>query len=80
MCYICGREYGTKSLAIHIPQCKEMFFVQESKKPKSERRNPPTTPRGLMELLSKDEITYEDLESYNTGVTIESIELGLQQV
>jgi hypothetical protein len=34
MCYICGREYGTKSLAIHIKQCKEMFIVQEMKKPK----------------------------------------------
>ena len=21
MCYICGREYGTASINIHIPQC-----------------------------------------------------------
>ncbi|CAD8047216.1 unnamed protein product [Paramecium primaurelia] len=67
VCYICGREYGTKSLGIHIPQCKEMFIVQEMKKPKAERRNPPTTPRGLWDLLNKEDITTEDIMAYNNG-------------
>ncbi|CAD8135043.1 unnamed protein product [Paramecium octaurelia] len=67
VCYICGREYGTKSLGIHIPQCKEMFIVQEMKKPKAERRNPPTTPRGLWDLLNKEDITMEDIIAYNNG-------------
>ncbi|CAK83266.1 unnamed protein product (macronuclear) [Paramecium tetraurelia] len=67
VCYICGREYGSKSLGIHIPQCKEMFMVQEMKKPKGERRNPPTTPRGLWDLLNKEEITMEDIMAYNNG-------------
>ena len=24
-CYLCGREYGSKSLGIHLPQCRKMF-------------------------------------------------------
>ena len=29
MCYICGREYGTKSLPIHIPQCQQKFVAEQ---------------------------------------------------
>ena len=38
------------------------------KKPKGERRNPPTTPRGLWDLLNKEDITMEDIIAYNNGV------------
>ncbi len=41
MCYICGREYGTKSLPIHIKTCEKKFEMEESKKPKRERRPVP---------------------------------------
>jgi hypothetical protein len=29
MCYICGREYGTMSLGIHMPQCIKKFEYNE---------------------------------------------------
>jgi hypothetical protein len=30
VCHICGREYGTTSLAIHLPQCQKMWIQRES--------------------------------------------------
>ena len=52
VCYLCGREYGSKSLGIHIPQCRKMFEAQEAKKPKGTRRKIPTPPPGYLEALS----------------------------
>ena len=46
-CYICGWEYFSKSLAIHIPQCKEKWVKTESMKPKNERRPIPEPPMDL---------------------------------
>lgn len=34
MCYICGREYFSKSINIHLKQCKERFIREENLKPK----------------------------------------------
>ncbi len=36
-CYICGREYGSKSLPIHEPQCLKKFNIQNDKLPIKER-------------------------------------------
>ena len=33
MCYICGREYGTTSLEIHLKTCKKKWDVEQEKKP-----------------------------------------------
>ena len=33
MCYICGREYGTASLEIHLKTCKKKFENEQSKLP-----------------------------------------------
>eukprot|EP01017_Pseudomicrothorax_dubius_P038546 TRINITY_DN5791_c0_g2_i3.p1 TRINITY_DN5791_c0_g2~~TRINITY_DN5791_c0_g2_i3.p1 ORF type:complete len:611 (+),score=103.21 TRINITY_DN5791_c0_g2_i3:105-1937(+) len=65
VCYICGREYGTKSLGIHIKNCLKKWDIEQSQKPKRERRAPPDPPRGLIELLEKDEISFDDIERYN---------------
>ncbi|XP_050402830.1 zinc finger protein 474 [Patella vulgata] len=47
VCYICGREFGTKSLPIHEPQCLEKWKVQNKKLPKEQRRPLPKRPQGL---------------------------------
>ncbi|KAK7116115.1 zinc finger protein 474-like isoform X1 [Littorina saxatilis] len=47
VCYICGREFGTKSLPIHEPQCLEKWKVQNNKQPKEQRRPVPKKPQGL---------------------------------
>ena len=34
MCYICGREYFSKSIEIHLKNCKEQWQREENLKPK----------------------------------------------
>lgn len=38
VCYICGREYGTKSISIHEPQCLKKFNLENRKLPISQRK------------------------------------------
>ena len=40
-CYICGREYGTASLQIHVKACIKKFEMEESVKPPHLRRPVP---------------------------------------
>ncbi|XP_023571104.1 zinc finger protein 474 isoform X1 [Octodon degus] len=42
ICYICGREFGSQSLAIHEPQCLEKWRIENSKLPKHLRRPEPS--------------------------------------
>lgn len=44
MCYICGREYGTASIDIHLKSCKKKWEIQEEQKPRRERRPCPEEP------------------------------------
>ena len=44
VCYICGREFGTKSISIHEPQCLEKWKVQNNKMPPGQRRPEPKKP------------------------------------
>ena len=46
VCYICGREFGSKSIAIHEPQCLEKWKVQNAQQPKELRRPLPKKPEG----------------------------------
>ncbi|XP_051019155.1 zinc finger protein 474 [Acomys russatus] len=45
ICYICGREFGSQSIAIHEPQCLEKWRVENSKLPKHLRRPEPSKPQ-----------------------------------
>ena len=51
VCYICGREYGTKSLEIHIKSCIKKWNNEQSKKPKAKRRQCPEPPRGFKNMI-----------------------------
>ena len=52
MCYICGREYGSLSLPIHIKTCTKAWNRTEEAKPKVEDRKPcPEPPRGFENML-----------------------------
>ncbi|BBN12755.1 hypothetical protein MPTK1_5g22620 [Marchantia polymorpha subsp. ruderalis] len=44
MCYLCGREFGSKSLPIHLPQCQKKWIDAESLKPAREQRPMPEPP------------------------------------
>ena len=50
-CYICGRDFGTASIVIHIPQCEKKWDVQQQKLPAKQRRPPPTKPFGNILIL-----------------------------
>ncbi|KAM4052989.1 zinc finger protein 474-like isoform 1-T2 [Anomaloglossus baeobatrachus] len=45
ICYICGREFGTKSLPIHEPKCLEKWKIENDKLPKGQRRPVPQRPQ-----------------------------------
>ncbi|XP_058133647.1 zinc finger protein 474 isoform X2 [Dasypus novemcinctus] len=47
VCYICGREFGTQSLAIHEPQCLEKWRIENNKLPRHMRRQEPSRPQPL---------------------------------
>lgn len=47
VCYICGREFGSQSIAIHEPQCLEKWRIENSKLPKHLRRPEPSKPQPL---------------------------------
>ena len=50
ICYICGREYGTKSIAIHEPQCLQKWHLENDALPKNLRRPVPQKPKDLPAL------------------------------
>ena len=52
MCYICGREFGSKSINIHIPQCEKKWENEQNQLPKKQRRPPPTKPFGFDQAIN----------------------------
>lgn len=50
VCFICGREFGTKSISIHEPQCLKKWELENSRLPKHLRRPPPVKPNILPSL------------------------------
>lgn len=44
VCYICGREFGSKSIDIHEPQCMKKWHMENAKLPKHLRREEPKKP------------------------------------
>ncbi|CAJ0575638.1 unnamed protein product, partial [Mesorhabditis spiculigera] len=47
-CYICGRQFGSKSIGIHEPQCMQKWHAENDKLPKSKRRPPPVKPEAVI--------------------------------
>ena len=66
-CYICGRDFGTKSISIHIPNCIKKWEAEQKKLPKSHRRPPPQPPQNLDKVIS-GELRGEDLYKFNGEV------------
>ena len=44
VCYLCGREFGSKSIAIHEPQCLKKWHAENERLPKGQRRPEPKKP------------------------------------
>jgi len=78
-CYICGQQYGTASIDIHIPQCVKKWDKVESQKPKHERRPVPPKPVSFDAAISGvksgdysgiDAMNVDTFESYNTNALV----------
>jgi hypothetical protein len=52
MCYICGKEYGTTSLGIHLKTCKKKWEIEQEKLPKAQRRKCPEAPKNFDDMLT----------------------------
>ena len=44
VCYVCGQQYGTASIGIHVPRCIDKWEKVEAQKPVRERRPVPQPP------------------------------------
>ena len=51
ICYICGREYGTRSLEIHIKSCEKKWEIEQQNLPKKQRRPCPQAPAGFENVI-----------------------------
>lgn len=60
VCYICSREFGTKSIAIHEPQCMDKWHAENDKLPKSQRRKEPVKPEGILSSGSYSSSKYNE--------------------
>ena len=83
LCHICGREYGTTSLAIHLPQCAKLWKDRQKLLPRSERRPVPKAPLTLstitsMKIDSKDTAAMEEFNRTMMGVFVEKGLVGCQ--
>ncbi|XP_065512977.1 zinc finger protein 475 [Caloenas nicobarica] len=66
ICYLCGREYGTKSISIHEPQCLKKWHQENEMLPKHLRRPEPKKPE-VRPLQAKG---FYDLDSLNEAAWI----------
>lgn len=57
ICYICGREFGTKSINIHEPQCLKKWHIENEKQPRQFKRKPPVKP----EVVFRSQDTNENV-------------------
>ncbi|CDW76549.1 UNKNOWN [Stylonychia lemnae] len=78
VCYICGREFGTSSLEIHIKSCAKKWEIEQSQKPKHERKPLPQAPQNFDQMLGGS-LSQEDLEQYNQSAMKEFNEKGMDQ-
>ena len=63
-CYICGRDFGSKSIGIHLPKCQQKWENEQEKLPKKERRAVPAAPENFDKVIS-GEIKGKDLMKMN---------------
>ena len=74
ICYICGREYGTKSIAIHEPQCLKKWHNENNLLPKELRRSEPKKPEVRTitgKFLKRKKERKKDLSAYGENFLCE---------
>ena len=64
-CYICGRGYGTRSIKIHLKTCKKKWKIEQSRKPRKERRKLPEAPMGFDDLINNKKASKKKIFEMN---------------
>eukprot|EP00547_Thalassionema_nitzschioides_P010699 CAMPEP_0194260902 /NCGR_PEP_ID=MMETSP0158-20130606/45748_1 /TAXON_ID=33649 /ORGANISM="Thalassionema nitzschioides, Strain L26-B" /LENGTH=891 /DNA_ID=CAMNT_0039001007 /DNA_START=62 /DNA_END=2738 /DNA_ORIENTATION=+ len=64
ICYVCGRQYGSKSIDIHEKQCLDIFRKQQACLPPKERKEEPVRPpyRASTTRLARNAMALEEHE------------------
>lgn len=57
VCYLCGREFGTQSLGIHLKTCEQVYLRDHSELPNK--------PNNLENILNKKNLEKEEIAEYN---------------
>jgi len=88
-CYICGRQFGTKSIDIHEPQCLRKWEAENNKLPKAQRRPLPVKPEvqmkgGKIDVEAMNEAAWEasqaaQVKCDNCGRTFNPDRLAVHQ-
>ncbi|NXY44668.1 ZN474 protein, partial [Ceuthmochares aereus] len=71
-CYICGHEYGTKSISIHEPQCLKKWHRENNMLPKNLRRPESKKPELILSFFNFPAKGFYDLDSLNEAAWISS--------
>jgi endogenous inhibitor of DNA gyrase (YacG/DUF329 family) len=66
-CYICGRQFGSKSIDIHQPQCLKKWHLQNDKLPKSQRRAAPVKPEIIRTHGGKIDLEATNIAMYEAA-------------
>ena len=73
-CYICGRDFGSRSIGIHLPNCQKKWEAAQEKLPKKERRPLPTAPENFEKVVSGEikgkelvKLNQQAFDDYNTS-------------
>lgn len=60
VCYVCGREFGTKSIGIHEPQCLSKWKTENNRLAENMRRPTPTkVDRSEMDFQTANKLAWE---------------------
>ena len=66
VCYVCGQQYGTASIGIHVPRCIDKWQKVEMQKPAKDRRPVPTAPVIFDAMIKGSKQETYDIDAYNT--------------
>ena len=61
-CYICGRDFGSRSIGIHLPNCTKKWEAEQEKLPKKERRPLPAAPTNFDKVKESNNL-FDKLET-----------------
>ena len=68
VCYLCGREFGTASLDIHLKSCTKKWDTQEAYKPARDRKPLPQPPSEIT-ALADGAPSDSQMKLYNDAAT-----------